>query len=186
MSTECPFCNYSGPSEIIAEYDDTIVFAPINPVTLGHVLVVPKVHVVDAAENPRITASAYYDAAREAQRLLGPFNLITSAGQAATQTVQHLHIHLVPRRFGDGLLLPWSDQSCITHQGHEAYDNRISYGEFERILLALGRSVADSRESWPRPKNEDDHAEFEKGRGVSAPTDSLFPALDTRRSDRDV
>lgn len=36
------------------------------------------------------------------------FNLITSSGRAATQTIDHVHVHLVPRRPGDGLLLPWS------------------------------------------------------------------------------
>lgn len=39
------------------------------------------------------------------------FNLITSCGKAATQTVEHLHVHLVPRREGDGLKLPWTGQS---------------------------------------------------------------------------
>jgi histidine triad (HIT) family protein len=36
------------------------------------------------------------------------FNIITSAGRDATQTVDHLHLHLVPRRPGDGLALPWA------------------------------------------------------------------------------
>jgi histidine triad (HIT) family protein len=35
-------------------------------------------------------------------------NIITSVGSAATQTVRHLHVHVVPRRRGDGLQLPWS------------------------------------------------------------------------------
>lgn len=39
------------------------------------------------------------------------FNLITSAGAAATQTVAHLHVHYVPRRTGDGLGLPWTGTS---------------------------------------------------------------------------
>ncbi|MFI0712504.1 HIT domain-containing protein [Streptomyces inhibens] len=35
-------------------------------------------------------------------------NVITSRGPSATQTIRHLHIHLVPRADGDGLLLPWT------------------------------------------------------------------------------
>jgi histidine triad (HIT) family protein len=35
-------------------------------------------------------------------------NLITSKGSAATQTVFHLHVHLVPRQVDDGLPLPWT------------------------------------------------------------------------------
>jgi histidine triad (HIT) family protein len=37
-----------------------------------------------------------------------PCNIITSAGSDATQTVFHLHLHVVPRRAGDGLALPWT------------------------------------------------------------------------------
>lgn len=37
-------------------------------------------------------------------------NIITSRGSAATQTVYHLHLHVVPRREGDGLGLPWTDR----------------------------------------------------------------------------
>ncbi|MYX67350.1 histidine triad (HIT) family protein [Streptomyces sp. KhCrAH-43] len=37
----------------------------------------------------------------------GPMNLITSKGREATQSVFHLHLHLVPRAAGDGLALPW-------------------------------------------------------------------------------
>jgi len=41
-------------------------------------------------------------------------NIITSIGSAATQTVMHAHIHIVPRAEGDGLKLPWADQfRCV-------------------------------------------------------------------------
>ena len=46
----------------------------------------------------------------EIQRNMGKtqeFNLITSAGRTATQSVFHLHIHYVPRAYRDGLALPW-------------------------------------------------------------------------------
>lgn len=41
------------------------------------------------------------------------FNLITSSGRWATQTVKHLHIHYVPRRKDDGLTLPWTGQAQL-------------------------------------------------------------------------
>ncbi|MDN3056997.1 hypothetical protein PH213_21100 [Streptomyces sp. SRF1] len=47
-------------------------------------------------------------AAERAQRLGGQWNYLTSCGLDATQTVFHLHGHLVPRAAGDGLALPWS------------------------------------------------------------------------------
>jgi hypothetical protein len=45
----------------------------------------------------------------------GQWNLITSAGTDATQSVFHLHVHLVPRRPNDGLKLPWSEKATNVH-----------------------------------------------------------------------
>jgi histidine triad (HIT) family protein len=41
------------------------------------------------------------------------FNLITSRGKFATQTILHTHIHYVPRRENDGLFLPWTEHWCL-------------------------------------------------------------------------
>lgn len=108
----CPFC------ERIAREDYgrcsllSVSFEPLNPVTPGHLLVVPRVHVTDATESVAITGETMRFAALLAADM-GDCNLITSVGEAATQTVKHLHIHLVPRREGDQLMLPWSDQEVI-------------------------------------------------------------------------
>ena len=45
-----------------------------------------------------------------ASNIYTDYNLITSAGIPATQSVLHLHIHIVPRYENDGLHLPWTDQ----------------------------------------------------------------------------
>jgi histidine triad (HIT) family protein len=47
-------------------------------------------------------------AAEYGSRRRNAFNLITSAGEWATQTVMHLHIHYIPRQLNDKLSLPWS------------------------------------------------------------------------------
>lgn len=113
--TDCPFCERIRKQE----YDDyhyefgAVTFEPLNPVTEGHRLFVPTTHVVDAAEDPATTAATFRAAADYAQKKLSKlqsFNLITSAGKYATQTVEHLHVHLVPRRKDDGLHLPWTGQ----------------------------------------------------------------------------
>ena len=67
----------------------------------------PRVHVPDAGTDPDVTAAVMRRAA-ELMAEHGAANLITSRGAAATQTVFHLHVHVVPRRPGDGLMLPWS------------------------------------------------------------------------------
>ena len=112
MRDGCVFCDYAGPSEIIAEYlgGDVFVIEPINPVTEGHVLVIPRVHIANFTDKPSHVFDAVMTAARwHARSYLRSCNLITSKGEAATQTVSHLHVHLVPRRKNDGLKLPWSE-----------------------------------------------------------------------------
>jgi len=65
----------------------------------------------EAAIAPSVTGFVVASAARWANACREHFNLITSSGQYATQTVHHLHIHYVPRRPGDGLTLPWTGQA---------------------------------------------------------------------------
>jgi histidine triad (HIT) family protein len=110
-SADCPFCGCIQRGEY--DYDDqwSVAFQSRNPVTPGHFLVVPRKHTASAFTSPIATGRAMRFAAELAQWMsLGDFNLITSAGSHATQTVFHLHVHVVPRRDGDGLHLPWTGQ----------------------------------------------------------------------------
>jgi len=110
MSTNgCVFCLKVAEAGF-ARAGDVVTFEPLNPVTPGHLLVVPRRHVADAAEDPDVTAQAMRSAAVLARAIGGDCNIITSRGPMATQTVFHLHIHVVPRREGDGLHLPWTGQ----------------------------------------------------------------------------
>ena len=112
---ECVFCKIvrkEAPAQIVKEWGDMIAFVPLNPVTPGHVLVVPRMHVEDALETPWITGNAFMRAAQLAEKV-GSCNLITSVGSAATQTIHHLHVHIVPRVHDDGLSLPWTEHEQI-------------------------------------------------------------------------
>lgn len=112
--TDCVFCNLIANPEapMLEVVTDSVAFVPLNPVTEGHFIVVPKRHIDDAMKEPSLTGQVMCDAAYLAsERMVGPCNFITSCGKAATQTVFHLHIHVVPRREGDGLHLPWTGQA---------------------------------------------------------------------------
>jgi histidine triad (HIT) family protein len=109
--SECPFCKRIAAGEYDTKCQGIVSFEPLNPVTPGHLLVVPMQHVTDAAEAPWTTGQTFFEAARLARASGQSFNLITSAGRLATQTVPHLHVHLIPRREGDGLALPWTGQA---------------------------------------------------------------------------
>ncbi|GIF08673.1 HIT family protein [Actinoplanes siamensis] len=104
----CVFCAIvagSEPATIVRRWADAIAIVPLNPVIEGHVLVIPNQHVTDVTEDPDVSAIAMRAAAELAAP---PCNVITSAGPEATQTIPHLHLHIVPRTAGDGLALPWS------------------------------------------------------------------------------
>lgn len=106
----CVFCEIvakRAPAQVVRRWSDALAIIPLNPVVEGHVLVIPNRHVVDAAESPETSALAMLRAAQHIANV-GPCNIITSIGKEATQSVLHLHIHIVPRKADDGLLLPWS------------------------------------------------------------------------------
>ncbi|QNJ55504.1 histidine triad nucleotide binding protein [Microbacterium phage Phinky] len=115
----CVFCEIAAgksPAKHKGRWISTIIFEPLNPVTPGHLLVAPRQHVTDALEDSSITATTMADAVecvswlRRAKPEYESVNFITSVGVPATQSVFHLHIHIVPRRDGDGLALPWTGQ----------------------------------------------------------------------------
>lgn len=109
----CVFCQIAAneaPAVIVREWPDCLAFMPLNPVTMGHVLVIPRAHVSDALAAPALTGLVMQRASALAAQRATACNLITSVGAAATQTVAHLHVHIVPRRHGDGLPLPWTPQ----------------------------------------------------------------------------
>lgn len=106
----CVFCDTSKIKSRVTEQDGCLIFEPLNPVTVGHVLVAPKEHVSDFTDNVEVTAKVMRVAALYAKLFNEPCNLITSKGHEATQSVFHLHVHVVPRREGDGLHLPWTNQ----------------------------------------------------------------------------
>lgn len=96
-----PPLNYQADNSVVS-------FTPLNPVVPGHRLFVPRFHVQDAAESPLWAGIVFMAAADYATRRRNAFNLITSAGEWASQTIMHLHVHYVPRQPNDKIKLPWS------------------------------------------------------------------------------
>ncbi len=119
-SADCIFCGIVAgdlPSTTIARTERAIAFMDINPVTPGHVLVVPRVHSVDLLDvGPDDLAACMALAQEIAQRAedrLGAdgVNLLNCTGASAWQSVFHFHLHVIPR-FGrqpgkDAIGLPW-------------------------------------------------------------------------------
>ena len=106
MPPVCPFC---APADrhVRQENEHAVAFADAFPVTDGHTLVVPRSHVSSIYELSAAQQSALWDlvtAVRE-RLLIGlkpdGFTIGVHDGLAAGQTVEHAHIHVIPRRTGD-------------------------------------------------------------------------------------
>lgn len=111
LSSSCPFCGRISSGEYDYGNRYNVAFQSLDPVTPGHFLVVPRRHVRNAITSPADAGHALVFAGQLAEDMgLKAANFITSAGPAATQTVFHLHVHIVPRIEGDGLALPWTGQ----------------------------------------------------------------------------
>ena len=121
---DCIFCKIVAgelPARIVDEDERTIAFLDIAPATRGHALVIPRTHSRDVfeadPEDVRAVAAAAQRLAVRIRERLGAdgVNLLNSSGQAAWQTVFHLHMHVIPRYRDDPLRLPW-----IPSQGDSA------------------------------------------------------------------
>jgi diadenosine tetraphosphate (Ap4A) HIT family hydrolase len=109
---ECVFCAVvAGDLPASQVYDDerVLAFADLHPATTGHLLVVPKRHAPDlAALEPEDGARMFQVAQRLAAALRASsiepegVNLFLADGAVAGQEVLHAHLHVLPRRTGDG------------------------------------------------------------------------------------
>ena len=106
MPEQCPFCNPL-PENLWFETQHGRVIRDGFPISNGHMLVVPKVHVPSFHDlEPEIQAMLWKLVAEVRSRLaeeLHPdgFNIGLNDGEAAGQTVMHAHIHVIPRWKGD-------------------------------------------------------------------------------------
>ena len=113
---DCVFCGIVAgaiPAAKVYEDDHTVAFMDIGAVNPGHVLVATKAHVENVFGLDDAQAAAVMQTtARVARALRVAFapegvNLFQANGKAAEQTVFHFHIHVLPRRTGDGMRLAW-------------------------------------------------------------------------------
>ncbi|WP_179618967.1 HIT family protein [Nocardioides cavernae] len=107
---DCVFCRIIAgdlPGHVVLESDDLVAFLDTRPVFKGHVLLVPREHVETLPELPAGLRDGFLEAA---QRLavavtagLGAQGSFVAINNTVSQSVPHLHLHVVPRTKGDGL-----------------------------------------------------------------------------------
>ncbi|MFF2502702.1 HIT family protein [Streptomyces sp. NPDC058067] len=113
---DCPFCRIvagTAPARLVGAGPEVVAFLPLRPVHPGHVLVVPRRHLADIWDLDEATATAVsrtvLEVAHAVRAVFRPdgLNVIQSSGSAATQTVPHLHVHVVPRFANDRMGPIW-------------------------------------------------------------------------------
>ena len=105
---DCTFCRIvDDGAELIVRDDHVAAFLDIRPVFPGHVLIVPTQHVDTLAElppelmQPMLTmAQRFLSALTQVVEAQGTF---VAMNNVVSQSVPHLHLHVVPRKRGDGL-----------------------------------------------------------------------------------
>jgi histidine triad (HIT) family protein len=111
----CTFCDIvRGAAEVSICYEDAqaLAFLDIQPVNTGHVLVVPREHYETLTDVPREIGRHIYEVAMRLVPVIQEvantpdINIVVSSGRAAGQDVFHYHMHLIPRREGDGFDVP--------------------------------------------------------------------------------
>lgn len=110
---DCVFCQLIRDGRYdrkLSSPESVVVFEPLDPVVPGHLLTVPVWHVRDAAHDAGVAALTMRKASVVVKMLGIQANILTSIGTAATQSVFHLHLHIVPRVEDDGITLPWTGQ----------------------------------------------------------------------------
>ena len=143
---KCVFCDITKIKSAVIEYKGCYIFEPLNPVVKGHRLIVPVTHVSDFTQDPQITGRVVEVASEWASDIGGEFNLITSKGKNATQSVFHLHVHLVPRKGNDGLLLPWnktelSQQLIHLREKVEEIRDEVYDKDLEKVLSIIDKEL---------------------------------------------
>ena len=103
----CPFCNLNPKVGLVCESATAVAFFDGYPVSKGHTLIIPKRHVASYFDLTNHEQQALWLVVNHCKKLLTErfnpdgFNVGINVGEAAGQSVFHVHIHLIPRYKGD-------------------------------------------------------------------------------------
>lgn len=136
---DCIFCKivaHEIPAFILLESESGLAFLDVNPLSDGHLLLVPRDHYERLSEVPPPIAGELAEAIpRLGSALLAAtkaegYNVLLNEGAVAGQVVPHVHFHLIPRKSGDGLGYRWEAGAYET-------------GRAEQIAAAYKKAMPD-------------------------------------------
>ncbi len=136
--SSCPFCEIvasldaaSPSASIVFEDQRAVGFLDRSPVFKGHVLVIPRQHVVTLSDLPTPAIGPFFE---RVQRIaaavedgVGADGTFVAMNNIVSQSVAHLHVHIVPRRRKDGLRgFFWPRQKYASDAEADEYATRIA------------------------------------------------------------
>ena len=136
MTDQCVFCEILRgdlPASYVHQDDTVVAFMDIQPITRGHMLVVPREHAVLMSDLNETVAMRAFKVARHLASVVrqtlgaGGVNLFVADGEVAFQDVPHFHVHVIPRYAGDGFSLTLPPD----------YSDPTSRAELEAVAAAL-------------------------------------------------
>ena len=130
---DCLFCRIARgdePAFVVYESDDAVAFLDARPVFPGHTLLVPRAHVVTYLDLPDDLVAPFFGTVRlisaAVPAALGAQGTFVAANNVVSQSVPHLHMHVVPRTKGDGLRgFFWPRHKYASDAEAEEYAARI-------------------------------------------------------------
>ena len=120
MSADCIFCKIANgeiPSGTVYEDEDFRVILDISPAAKGHCLILPKQHGKNLLEmDDAVLAKVFPLAKKIGQAMVKAtgakgFNVVQNNGEAAGQTVEHFHVHIIPRFDAKDSMVLWTPLS---------------------------------------------------------------------------
>ncbi len=157
----CLFCAISTghlAAHVVFEDDVACAFLDKSPLFLGHVLVVPKTHVVALWELPAAQVGPFFERvqliAEALPRALGAQGVFVANNNLVSQSVAHLHVHLIPRTKGDGLKgFFWPRQKYASEEDMAATAQAIGSALRRAVPLRTRGFLRTSNEIPGAPRN---------------------------------
>jgi histidine triad (HIT) family protein len=134
VSDDCVFCRIIAgevPAHMVLEDEDFVAFLDARPVFKGHVLVLPRRHYVTLADLPVPAVGPLFERVRllsaAIPAALGAQGTFVALNNVVSQSVPHLHVHVVPRTKGDGLRgFFWPRRRYASEEEASQYARRIA------------------------------------------------------------
>ncbi len=142
VAVPCEFCAIvagSAPAHVVLDDDVAVGFLDVRPLFPGHVLVVPRDHVETLTDLPVDAVGPYWERVQRlagaVERGCGASGSFVAINNRVSQSVPHLHAHVVPRTKGDGLRGFFWPRTTLRRRGPRGGGRRVDRRLARAVIL---------------------------------------------------